>query len=115
MIINHASFANQGAPPTAVRQIGVALPKTEAATFSSAESRPLPEQLQKAVSTINQAMHQANQGLEFSFDADTNMSIVKIVDTGTGEVIRQIPSEEVVAIAHAIDQFQQGLLLRAKA
>jgi len=75
-------------------------------------------QLKAAVESINQVMRQSNKNLEFSFDSDTNRVIVKMVDTESGELIRQIPSESALAIARAIDQFQQlqhGLLLDQKA
>jgi len=37
------------------------------------------------------------------------------VDTETGDVIRQFPSEDMLAISRSIDRFQQGLLLKQKA
>jgi len=40
--------------------------------------------------------------------------VVKVVDLETKEVIRQIPSPEVLEIAKAVDQLQ-GLLIRQKA
>lgn len=46
---------------------------------------------------------------EFSVDKDTNMVIVKIKDTETGEVVRQIPPEVIVKLAKTIDEFL-GLL-----
>jgi len=113
MIIQDSGTVNQGAPPVA-RSVIADLPRVAVAA-PNAESKPAPEQLSQAVGAINRALQQANQGLEFSFDPDTKMSIVKMVDTSTGQVIRQIPSEEMLAIARAIDQFQQGLLLREKA
>ncbi len=36
-------------------------------------------------------------GLEFSVDKDTGVTIIKVLDVETGEVIRQIPPEEVLA------------------
>jgi flagellar protein FlaG len=39
---------------------------------------------------------------------------VRVVDTVTGEVIRQVPSEELLAISRSIDKLQ-GLLLRQEA
>jgi flagellar protein FlaG len=79
--------------------------------------QPSPEQLKKAADNINLAMQQANQNLEFEFtmDTDTNKTIVKVVDKQTGELVRQIPSEETVAIARSIDRFQRSLLLNQKA
>lgn len=79
--------------------------------------QPSPEQLKKAADNINRAMQQSNQNLEFEFsmDTDTKKTVVRVVDKKTGELIRQIPSEETVAIARSIDQFQRNLLLSQKA
>jgi flagellar protein FlaG len=38
-----------------------------------------------------------------------------VVDTKTGETIKQFPSKEMIAIGQSIDQFQKGLLLKQKA
>ncbi len=54
------------------------------------------------------------QNLLFSIDDDTGRTIVKIVDSQTDEVIRQMPSEEVLAISKAIDKLQ-GLLIKQQA
>lgn len=77
--------------------------------------QPSPEALQNAVAAINQAMQQSNRALEFSVDSDTHRTVVRMVDTSTGELIRQFPSEATLAISRSIDQFQQGLLLEQKA
>lgn len=78
---------------------------------------PTPDQLKSAVANLNQAMRQSNQSLEFSVDSATNKPIVKMVDTVTGELIRQYPTEETLAISRSIDQFiqRQGLLLNREA
>ena len=52
--------------------------------------------------------------LKFSIDDDSGQTVVKIVDTATDEVIRQIPSKEMLAIAQALGKIQ-GLLIRQKA
>ena len=39
---------------------------------------------------------------------------MKVVDASTDEVIRQIPSEEIISIAKALDKLQ-GLLVEQKA
>lgn len=82
----------------------------------AAPQQPSSGQLQNAVDGINLAMRQANQNLEFSVDTSTNKPVVKMVDTQTGDLIRQFPSEETLAIARSIDQFlqRQGLLLNQK-
>ncbi len=73
------------------------------------------EAVKQAVSAINQAMQQSNRSLEFSVDGDTDQTVVRLVDTSTGELIRQYPSEATLAIAREIEAMQQGLLLKQEA
>lgn len=75
---------------------------------------PKPEELKESVSKINKAIQSISRDVEFSVDEDTRMNVVKVVDAKTKEVIRQFPSEEVLAIAKALDKLQ-GLLLKEKA
>lgn len=77
--------------------------------------QPTVAQLKSAVEDINKVLKQNNNALEFNMDADTNKLTVKLVDTETGDVIRQFPSEDMLAISRSIDRFQQGLLLKQKA
>lgn len=73
------------------------------------------EALESAVAALNVAMRQSNQSLEFSVDTNTHRTVVKMVDTSTGELIRQFPSEATLAISRGIDEFQRGLLLTNQA
>jgi len=94
----------------------VELPQVAAKAAADAKSAPpTPAQLQSAVDNINRAMRQNNSNVEFSIDKDTRQSVVRVVDSQSGDVIRQFPSEEVMAIAREIDHMQQGLLLKQKA
>lgn len=51
------------------------------------------------------------RNLLFSIDDDSGRTIVKVVDNATKEVIRQIPSEEILSIAKALDRLK-GLLIK---
>lgn len=113
MIIQSIPSTNQ-THTSDVRPVNVDNPRP-AASPPVVEAKPAPEQVQRAVGTINKSLQLANRGLQFSVDPDTKNPVVRMVDTATGEVIRQIPSEESLAIARAIDKFQQGLLLKEKA
>jgi flagellar protein FlaG len=77
--------------------------------------QPTIEELQNAVAVINKVMQSSNHSLQFSVDSDAGRVVVKMVDTSTGELIRQFPSEETLAISRGIDKFQQGLLVRQEA
>lgn len=101
--------SNAGTKPSAA----VELP--QAAVKQVAEQRVSSDQLKSAVESINRALKQANRNLEFTVDQETEKQVVKLVETDTGDVVRQFPSEEMLAISRSIKQFQQGLLLRQEA
>jgi flagellar protein FlaG len=123
MLIQNINGSNATPPPAitasepvAVAETKVAPPPRVAATESAARAaEPTPAQVQSAVDSINKSMRQINSDLEFTVDKDTQKRIIKVVEAGTGTVIRQFPSEEAIAIARAIDHMQNGLLLKQKA
>lgn len=76
---------------------------------------PAPAQVRQAVQMINKAMQTFSRNLEFSVDdAAVGKTVVKVMDKETGEMVRQIPSEETLNIARALDRLQ-GLLIRQQA
>lgn len=78
-------------------------------------AQPTPAELQRAVEGMNKAMRQINSSLEFSIDHDTRKTVIKVVESETGQVIRQFPTEEMLAITQAIDDAQKNLLLKQTA
>ena len=73
-----------------------------------------PELVKKAAEKINEFIQSNSRNLQFSVDKHLNRIIVKVVDKETGEVIRQIPAEETLAIASSLDA-PQGVIIRSKA
>lgn len=69
-----------------------------------------PTQVENAVKEVNATLQSRAVGLRFEVDKDTDKLVVKVVDRASGEVIRQIPSEEVVRIAKVFGQ-TSGLLV----
>jgi flagellar protein FlaG len=55
------------------------------------------EQMQRFVSTMG-------RNLNFSIDGETGHHIVRVTNPATGEVIRQLPSEEMLRLAHSLTQ-----------
>lgn len=72
------------------------------------------QQLESAVQSVQQFVRPISSSLEFSVDDSTGKTVIKVVDKSTHELIRQIPAEEMLAIARALDRLQ-GLLLHQKA
>jgi len=103
-----ASPPNVQAQPSTAPELPQAAAKSATGQFSA-------EQLKNVVDNINKTLSQANRNLEFSVDESTKRQVVKLVDKETGDVVRQFPSEEMLAISRSIDEMQQGSLLKQKA
>ncbi len=93
----------------------VEAPSSIAAKPALAEQQAMSAQLQNVVNNINMALKQANKNLEFSVDESTKIPVFLLTDTATGDLIRQYPTKEMLAISRSIDQYQQGLLLKQEA
>ncbi|SBS28098.1 flagellar protein FlaG [Marinomonas spartinae] len=55
------------------------------------------------VKQMNTKMAQLNFHLSFEMSKDSNEKIVKVIDQTTGDVVRQIPSEEFIKMSKRID------------
>lgn len=88
---------------------------TNIAAMHVVEQQPSASQLRNAVDGINKFMQQSNRNIRFSVDADTQKTVVKLVDSDTGDLIRQYPSKEVLEISKSIENMQQGMLLKQQA
>jgi len=69
----------------------------------------------RALEQINKLLKTQQQALEFSLDKGSNRVVYKLIDTNTGEVIRQIPSEEFLSLSRSLAAKTEGALLRDKA
>ena len=78
------------------------------------QAAPSTDEVRDAVKKIEQVVSPAAQDLSFSIDEDSGKTIVKLIDTQTQTVLRQIPTVEVMEISKALDKLQ-GLLVREKA
>lgn len=67
------------------------------------------ERLSEVIEDLNQRIESLGRNLGFRIDDKVNRSIVTVVNRETGEVVRQIPTEVVVRVAHSIEDLK-GLL-----
>lgn len=72
----------------------------------------LRENLAEAIEQINKQLANSGRNLGISMDEVLNRPVVKVVNTQTGELVRQIPSEAVVKVAHTLEALK-GLLYDA--
>jgi flagellar protein FlaG len=66
-------------------------------------------QLEEAVAKVESFLKVQNRDLAFTIDEDTKRSVVTVKDSSSGDVIRQIPSEEVLKLAERIQELQQDV------
>ena len=67
--------------------------------------------LKVATQQLNDFMKRTSIELNFSIDTDAKQVVVKVLNGQTGELIRQIPSEEALRLAKAMDTLQ-GLIIQ---
>lgn len=72
------------------------------------------EELQRTLNDAKGVAEAAGASLEFSIDKDSGKTVVKVVDASTSQIIRQIPSEELLTLARNMTKLE-GLLLNQKA
>jgi flagellar protein FlaG len=79
-------------------------------------SRGMADDVRRAIEEAGRRLAQKASELTFEFDDASGRVVVKLVDARTREVLRQIPSEEALAIARALQSDTAvGALLRTDA
>lgn len=79
--------------------------------------QPQLEQVQQAIERVKQSIKPSlGNSLDFQVDQSTGKTVVRITDLTTNTLVRQIPSEEMLTIARALDAMQgRGGLLKGQA
>jgi len=76
--------------------------------FKPSNIQQITQQSRQAVEAAAQQMQSfvssMGRNLNFSIDGSTGYHVVRVTNPTTGEVIRQMPSEEVLRLAHSFDQ-----------
>lgn len=72
------------------------------------------EKLSESIQQLNDQLQKFNRDLQFVADEGTGKRVVKVIDSNTGAVIRQIPPEEILRIMQNIDNMS-GLIFNNKA
>lgn len=72
------------------------------------------EKLAATVSKLNKQTQQVHRDLQFVIDRQSGSVVVQVVDTQNKEVIRQIPSKDMMALRHQLEELS-SLLFHTKA
>lgn len=99
-------------------------PKKETLEFSEIEDerkdQVRKEDLADVVAKINTAFQDERRSLQFNVDEESGRTIIKVVDTVTGEQIKQVPAEEVLEISRRLTaqlskDDMTGMLIKSQA
>ena len=72
------------------------------------------EEVEDAVATIQEFVQSVRRSINFAVDDGSGRIVVKVTDAGSGDVIRQIPSEEALKLAENLSEVR-SLLFKAEA
>lgn len=111
---NAGQPATIAGPAAAAGPAPVQAPAPQATAASQSRTPVDSADVQDAVARAQEVLNRASANLRFAVDGDTGTMVVKVVDAETDQVIRQIPSEEMLAIARNMDRMQ-GLLVKQEA
>ena len=91
----------------------IILPKVTEVPVAIKDPRLSPEslhkQLDQAVEELNIQMAKTGRALGFSYDKAAAQSVITVTNKDTGEVLRQIPGDAVLSVAHSIESLK-GIL-----
>lgn len=93
-------------PPEAVKAPSPQVPAKPKLNVNPEEKR---RALQEAVAEMNRHMEAQSRNLSFQVDKVAHRTVVTVRHQQTGEVIRQIPDESVLRVAHNIEAMK-GLM-----
>lgn len=107
---------NKPAPSTETVVAGGAVAEVKTADAAKTVQQPSPdrEALDKAVSDLETFTQSIQRNLSFAVDEESGTMVMKVTDRATGELIRQLPSEEALRLAERLDEMR-SLLFKSEA
>lgn len=88
--------------------------QAEADQVEAEQRAPARGQVEQAVSSIQEFVQSVRRNLDFQVDESSGRVVVKVTDSESGNVIRQMPTEEALKLAESLDEVR-SLLFRAEA
>src|SRR5690606_27821938 len=71
-------------------------------------------QMQEAVSRINEYVQQSERKLDFRMDEESGQTVIRVYDKQSDELIRQIPGDLALRLAQQLNDEEPSLLFRAQ-
>lgn len=107
--------AQPDALPAALVRPGAQELTQQATQQANQPTVPTRAEVARAVAVAREELQHRSSELNFSLDDASGELVVKIIDSRTREVLRQMPSEEALSLARSLEANRQGALITARA
>ena len=104
------------------RHVDAVASMAKARAAAAEQNKVSREAFDRVVSELEAYVQNTQRNLDFQVDDRTGRVVVKVIDATDDSVIRQIPSEEMIALSHRLQEFlednqvdMRGMLLEIKA
>jgi len=100
-------------PDEGLKDLPSSSPEGQKVPFSEEETESNPvtiDALEKPLKQLNEFARIYQRSLQFSVDEVSNRTVITVINTETDEVIRQIPSEEVLLLARNLEREKSVIL-----
>lgn len=117
--VPRTSASSKGAAIAENDQSGKKLPVSTDATKVSEQAKAeksqseAPQDLGGVVASVNDYVQSIERDLHFSVDEDLETTVIKVVDTDSGDVIRQIPEDVFLELARNLKEDGELRLVNA--
>ena len=88
-------------------------PAPEPAVSNPGDQQRDAPQIDAAIEAANRSMQNVATNLQFEKDVSSGKVVVRVIDTDTQQVLRQMPSEEMLAMGKALERLK-GLMIHLK-
>lgn len=76
---------------------------------------PKPADVKESVDRLNDLIQSVRRELHFSVDEDSGRTVIKVIDSKTQEIVRQIPAEEVMTLVERLAAERPSLMADVEA
>ncbi len=106
--------ARDGQVPVGSAQQAAKQTASAASADTSSDAQADSGSIDAAVADIQSFVQTVKRGLNFNVDDSSGEVVVKVIDTDSGKLVRQIPSEELLKLAERLEDIR-SLMFEAKA
>ncbi len=109
-----SNYEAKSVTPITLGRTGVRTNELMAQSQFEDPAQPDKQTVENAIVSMQDATQAMQRNLNFSIDESTGRMVVKVTDSASGEVIRQMPTEEALRLAESLDEMR-SLLFTAQA